>query len=97
MQVTTSDHDTVCTLSLSCADQPGLVAKVAGYLAGRGGNILDAQQFNDRITDRFFMRVVFALPQGDSAEEWRAHFGDLAAEHGMDWRLRVNGESRRSC
>lgn len=95
MQVTTSDHDTVCTLSLSCGDQPGLVAKVAGYLAGRGGNILDAQQFNDRLTDRFFMRVIFALPQGDTAEEWRAHFGDLATEHAMDWRLRVHGEKQK--
>jgi formyltetrahydrofolate deformylase len=86
---------TVCTLSLSCADQSGLVAKVAGYLAGRGGNILDAQQFNDRLTDRFFMRVVFALPQGDTAEQWREHFGALAAEHGMDWRLRVQGARQK--
>ena len=86
---------TVCTLSLSCADQPGLVAKVASYLAGRGGNILDAQQFNDRLTDRFFMRVVFALPEGDNAQEWRDHFGELAGEHGMDWRLRVNAERQK--
>ncbi|HWU01139.1 MAG TPA: formyltetrahydrofolate deformylase [Novosphingobium sp.] len=85
----------VCTLSLSCADQPGLVAKVAGYLAGRGGNILDAQQFNDRISDRFFMRVVFSLPEGDTAEDWRAHFAELAGEHGMDWRLNVAGERKK--
>jgi len=85
----------VCTLSLSCADQSGLVAKVAGYLAGRGGNILDAQQFNDQRTDRFFMRVVFALPEGDTAEQWREHFGTLATENGMDWRLRVQGERQK--
>lgn len=86
---------TVCTLSLSCADKSGLVALVAGYLAGRGGNILDAQQFNDRITDRFFMRVVFALPDGDAAQDWREHFAPLAAAHGMDWRLRVNSERQK--
>jgi formyltetrahydrofolate deformylase len=86
---------TVCTLSLSCADQPGLVAKVAGYLAGRGGNILDAQQFNDRLTNHFFMRVMFALPEGDTADEWRAHFSTMADEHGMTWTLRVKGEQQK--
>jgi formyltetrahydrofolate deformylase len=63
------------------------VATVANYLAGRGGNILDAQQFNDRLNDRFFMRVVFATAAGRQRGRRRAHFADLARENGMDWRL----------
>jgi formyltetrahydrofolate deformylase len=55
----------ICTLSLACDDKPGLVARVAGYIAGRGGNILVAQQFNDQHNQRFFMRVVFSLGHGD--------------------------------
>jgi formyltetrahydrofolate deformylase len=85
----------VCTLSLSCADGPGLVAAVAGYLAGRRGNILDAQQFNDKLTDRFFMRVVFELAAGDTPGSCREGFVGLAGAMGMDWRLRVKNERQK--
>ncbi|EDL49471.1 formyltetrahydrofolate deformylase [Erythrobacter sp. SD-21] len=46
-------------LTMSCPDQPGLTANVTGRLFKAGGNILEAQQFNDRASDRFFMRVEF--------------------------------------
>ncbi len=46
-------------LTLSCEDRPGLVATVAGLLAENGCNILESQQFNDVIENKFFMRVVF--------------------------------------
>ena len=85
----------VCTLSLSCADRPGLVAVVAGFLAARGGNILDAQQFNDQATERFFMRVDFALAEGDDAAHWRANFGSIATPNGMDWKLRPVSDRQR--
>ena len=86
----------VCTLTLSCDDRPGLVATVAGFLASRGGNILDAQQFDDRQTNRFFMRVVFelvdpALP----VAQLRAAFEPVAQEHGMAWTLRQASERQR--
>ena len=85
----------VCTLSLSCADRPGLVAVVAGFLAARGGNILDAQQFNDQATERFFMRVDFARAEGDDAAHWRANFGSIATPNGMDWKLRPVSDRQR--
>ena len=85
----------IATLSLSCADQPGLVARVAGFLADRGGNILDAQQFNDQQTRRFFMRVVFAPAATDPAESWRADFEPIAAGFGMDWTLRPAATRQR--
>ena len=46
-------------LTLACPNRPGIVAAVAGHLSEAGLNILDAQQFDDTETDRFFMRVVF--------------------------------------
>ena len=46
-------------LTLSCADRPGITARVTSFLFERGGNILEAQQFNDRMSDAFFMRVEF--------------------------------------
>lgn len=86
----------VCTLTLSCDDRPGLVATVASFLAERGGNILDAQQFDDRQTNRFFMRVVFELiDPAATVEMLRDAFAAVADAHRMDWRMRAAGERRR--
>ena len=49
-------------LTLSCPDRPGIVHDVSGFLAKRGGNILESQQFGDRLTGRFFMRIDFEIP-----------------------------------
>ena len=74
-------------LSLACDDRPGLVAAIASFLAGHGGNITDAEQYNDASTARFFMRVAFD-PGPTAPETYRDLFAPLAKEHGMDWRLR---------
>jgi formyltetrahydrofolate deformylase len=84
---------TIYTLTLSCEDRPGLVAAVAGFLYENGGNILDAQQFDDVETGRFFMRVQFDL-DGD-AESLKQRFAEIAAQYGMDWRLRPKSERRK--
>jgi formyltetrahydrofolate deformylase len=74
-------------LTLSCPDQPGLVAGVTGLLAGHGGNILESQQFDDLASRRFFMRLVFDLPAAVEPA-FRTAFEPLAAARAMDWRLR---------
>jgi formyltetrahydrofolate deformylase len=81
-------------LTLSCDDKPGLVAAVASFLFQNGGNILEASQFNDQETKRFFMRVVFELADAD-LDEFRARFAGLAEDHTMDWKMRRVGEHRR--
>ncbi|MGI4876993.1 MAG: formyltetrahydrofolate deformylase [Janthinobacterium lividum] len=86
----------ICTLSLSCPDRPGLVATVAMFLAKNGGNILDAQQFDDRQTGSFFMRVVFELiDPGVTVERLRTDFAVIGAEHAMTWKLRPSTERQR--
>jgi formyltetrahydrofolate deformylase len=79
-------------LTLSCQDRPGLVAAVAGLLSTQGGNILDAQQFDDLATNRFFMRVVFAIGNADAV---RRDFAALAVQHDMRWTLRATAERRK--
>lgn len=74
-------------LSLQCDDRPGLVAQVASVLASNGANILDAQQYNDGSTGRFFMRVVFVLVSDASADALREAFVAVATERGMAWSL----------
>src|SRR3954470_22894562 len=80
-------------LTLSCEDRPGLVAAVAGLLFESGGNILEAQQFDDVETGRFFMRILFAI-DGES-ESFRARFAEITTRHGMDWRLRARDERKK--
>jgi len=75
-------------LRLQCADRPGLVAEVANYLAGRGCNIIDAQQFNDQLNDQFFMRVAFVPGADQSLESLRDGFTAVADCAGMEWSLR---------
>lgn len=80
-------------LTLSCADRPGITARVTGFLFEQGCNILEAQQFNDREADRFFMRIEFD-PLSAHADGLRAAFLPLAGELGMDWEL-VRRDRRR--
>ncbi len=51
-----STPDTLIAL-LHGADQPGLVARVAGWIFARGGNILHADQHRDTEEGVFFQRV----------------------------------------
>ena len=81
-------------LTLSCDDRPGIVARVSALLFERGANILDAQQYDDQETGRFFMRVVFD-PGEAAAETWRAAFAPLAGEYAMTWTLRGAKERRK--
>ena len=88
-QIMTNGH----ILTLSCDDRPGLVAAVAGLLFESGGNILEAQQFDDVETGRFFMRVLFDL-DGDSGA-LRERLVPLAAQHALEWRLRRKDERKK--
>jgi formyltetrahydrofolate deformylase len=81
-------------LSLSCEDRPGLVAKVAGFLAEQGGNITEAQQYNDPDTEQFFMRVEFD-PGAQSALAYRDAFAPIAETAGMTWKLRASDELKK--
>jgi formyltetrahydrofolate deformylase len=87
------DHRHV--LTLSCPDRPGLVAGMARLLADNGGNIMESQQFNDKESDRFFMRVVFEMGEGTSTDGFRTAISAYALDCNMEWRLRPVGESRK--
>ena len=49
-------------LKLSCPDQPGIVAKVAGRIAEFGGNLVELNQFSDSLNDKFFARFEIETP-----------------------------------
>jgi formyltetrahydrofolate deformylase len=74
-------------LTLSCPDRRGIVARVAGFVAERDGNILDSHQFGDPDESVFFMRIHFATSGTGDVEDWRAAFRPLAEDLGMEWEL----------
>jgi formyltetrahydrofolate deformylase len=51
-------------LTIACPDRPGIVYAVSGFLVQHSGNIVDSAQFDDRLDDRFFMRVHFETLDG---------------------------------
>ncbi|MBV9293002.1 MAG: formyltetrahydrofolate deformylase [Frankiales bacterium] len=72
-------------LTLSCPDRPGIVYAVSGFLAERGCNIRDAQQYGSPHTARFFLRVHFDSPVAEA--QLSDEFASVAAEFAMDWQL----------
>lgn len=57
------------TLRIACDDQPGIVATVASALASRGANIIESNQFWDRQTNQFFLRIATSTPENVSKAE----------------------------
>jgi formyltetrahydrofolate deformylase len=82
-------------LTLSCPNQPGIVARVTTELFSHGGNIMEAHQFDDTETGSFFTRIVFSLPEGQDPAQLLADFAPIAEQFGMDWSIRPRDERRK--
>jgi formyltetrahydrofolate deformylase len=80
-------------LTLSCDDRPGLVAGVTQALFSSGGNIVEAQHYNDSTNGRFFMRIVFETEHERAVHE--AALQPIAREHSFDWRIHSADQPRR--
>ena len=80
--------DQSAILLIHCPDRKGLVAAVAEFVYGNNGNILHADQHQDRASGLFFMRVEWDL-QGFALHptEIAARFAPIAERFGMRWHL----------
>jgi formyltetrahydrofolate deformylase len=83
-------------LVLSCPDRPGIVHAVSGFLVRHGGNILESQQFGDRLSGRFFMRIDFSVTGPVDADVLRADFVEVARTFDMDYELWDSGAPYRT-
>ncbi|WP_076866123.1 formyltetrahydrofolate deformylase [Bradyrhizobium mercantei] len=81
-------------LTLWCRDVPGIVADVSRCLFDNGGNIIEAEQVDELISERFFMRVGVTLPK-DGAKGARADLEGIGQKFGMEWKLRSEAERKR--
>jgi formyltetrahydrofolate deformylase len=82
-------------LTLSCPDRPGIVAAVSGHFAAHGDNVLEAQQFGDTETGRFFMRLVFQPLADVTLASRQVGFADVARKFDLQWQMRDRNEHRR--
>ena len=74
-------------LKLSCPDQPGIVAKIAGYVAGHKG--IEFAQFTDKLSLRFFARVEIETGELDvDPEDFIDGFGTLGRSMRAVWHFR---------
>lgn len=80
-------------LVLSCPDRPGIVAHVSTLLFNHGGNILEARQFEDAETDKFFMRVVFHCP--GEIHALRSDLSKSASQFDMEFELNNVNDRKR--
>jgi formyltetrahydrofolate deformylase len=80
-------------LLLQCPDEPGIVAAVGTFVAGAGGNIVEADQHSDPAAGLFLQRVEFDVDatRGDLA----AAFTPIAERFDMRWDVHDLGERAR--
>jgi formyltetrahydrofolate deformylase len=84
-------------LLVGCADRPGIVAAVSGFLFERGANIVSSHQYSsDPSGGRFFLRTEFFLGESFERELFQERFeAEVAARFAMDWTIRWWGEHQR--
>ncbi len=81
-------------ITLSCKDRPGIVANISSKLAQLGANIVSSNQFWDRRSDRFFMRISFAIKDEFNIEKIKKELAPIIAQ--FDMKLNVYDEAKKS-
>ena len=74
-------------LTVTCPSRRGIVAAIAKYIAETGCNITDSAQFDDADNGQFFMRVSAEAETGNTLEDLRAGFAEIAEPFGMDYKF----------
>ncbi|HEX4296952.1 MAG TPA: formyltetrahydrofolate deformylase [Devosia sp.] len=82
-------------LTLSCADRPGIVAAVTTELAALDANISESNQFWDRETGTFFMRLAFTTPDRVDRETLERALRPAVERFGMRTALLDQGRRKR--
>ncbi|MFY7817299.1 MAG: formyltetrahydrofolate deformylase [Akkermansiaceae bacterium] len=77
-------------LKLNCPDQPGIVAKVASYVASSSGNLVELAQFSDSLGGKFFARLeIDTRGLSGSLQEFIDGFGELGRSLQAEWHFRA--------
>jgi formyltetrahydrofolate deformylase len=98
MPASTETPPYTARLLIDCADQPGIVAAVSGFLFERGANIVSSHQYSsDPIGGRFYLRTEFFLEGlAEERELFQSRFAhEVARRFAMEWEIRWWGERQR--
>src|SRR5258708_32145383 len=82
-----TDHPYV--LSASCPSRMGTTAAITGFLAARRFYLIEMHQFDDTISQRFFVRITFCGVAGEGVDlgRLRQEFQAIAPPEGVQWRI----------
>jgi formyltetrahydrofolate deformylase len=76
-------------LKLHCPDAVGLLARITGFIADSGGNLLEVSQYTDPLSKWFFSRLAFTGGKIDSNPlELCSEFESIATPMRAEWSLR---------
>jgi formyltetrahydrofolate deformylase len=86
-----------CILTASCPSRMGTTAAITGFLAARRFYLMEMHQFDDTLSQRFFVRITFCGVQGERVDlaRLRAEFAEVAAAEEMEWRIHDSRERTR--
>jgi formyltetrahydrofolate deformylase len=89
MAATTPEPGAEYVLTVSCAERPGLIHAISGFLVDHDANVTESKQFDDRQAGKFFMRVQFESASAAPLDEGklREDFAAVAGHFGMTWNL----------
>ena len=77
-------------LKLSSPDQPGIVARIASYVASHRGNLIEFSQFSDRLGGKFFARLEIDTTDLDvDVADFTNGFGTLGRSLHASWHFRT--------
>jgi formyltetrahydrofolate deformylase len=84
-------------LTASCPSRMGTTAAITGFLAARRFYLLEMHQFDDTLSQRFFVRITFCGVQGERVDlvRLRSEFAAVADAEEMDWRIHDSHERTR--
>jgi formyltetrahydrofolate deformylase len=90
-------RDRFYTLSASCPDQVGIIARVSGFIAQHGGWLLESSFHSDAFSGRYFMRIeVKADSLPFVLAQFRERFQQEVADPlQMVWRINDSAVRRR--
>jgi len=86
----------VFRLVISCPDQVGIVAKVAGFIAEQGGTIVEANHHTDDVDNWFFMRhEILASSLNDDLQTFKNKFEAIAEQFQMQWHITDSDQPKK--
>ena len=90
-----TDHPYV--LTASCPSRMGTTAAITGFLAARRFYLIEMHQFDDTISQRFFVRITFCAVAGEGVDlgRLRGDFQAIAAAEELEWRIHDTRERTR--